>query len=103
MRFVRPRSLQPNSIILDVRSKEEYQFEELKLPHIHTHISDLDPLEFIKANRIDKNETVNIICASGARASQAAEMFERAGFNNVAVVIGGMVEAEYEGLEIIRH
>ena len=29
--------------------------------------------------------------------------FEKAGFNNVAVIIGGLVEAEYEGLPIIRH
>ena len=30
-------------------------------------------------------------------------MFEKAGFSNVAVIIGGLVEAEYEGLPIIRH
>lgn len=103
MRFIKPISLHANSIILDVRSLEEHETEELKLPHLHKNLPDLNPLEFIKENNISKNETVNIICASGARASQAAEMFERAGFANVAVVIGGMVEAEYEGVEIIRH
>lgn len=103
MRFVRPISLQASSIILDVRSLEEYQTEELKLPHFHKTLNDLNPLEFIKENNVSKDKTINIICASGARASQAAEMFERAGFDNVAVVIGGLVEAEYEGVEIIRH
>ena len=28
---------------------------------------------------------------------------EKAGFDNVAVVIGGIIEAEYEGVEIIKH
>jgi rhodanese-related sulfurtransferase len=102
MRFIKPVSLQQDSFILDVRSLEEYQLEELKLPHIHKSLSELDPLQFIQENQITKNKTINIICASGARASQAAEMFEKAGFDNVAVVIGGMVEAEYEGIEIIR-
>lgn len=103
MRFVKPISLQASSIILDVRSSEEYQIEELKLPHFHKTLHDLNPLEFIQENNVSKDKTINIICTSGARASQAAEMFERAGFNNVAVVIGGLVEAEYEGVEIVRH
>ena len=103
MRFIRPRNLDENSFILDVRSPEEYQAEELKLPHIYKELAKLDPLAFIRENNLNKEQTINIICASGARASQAAEMFEKAGFSNVAVIIGGMVEAEYEGLEIMRH
>lgn len=102
MRFIKPTSLQDDSFILDVRSLEEHQLEELKLPHIHKSLADLDPCEFMQENHTAQDKTINIICASGARASQAAEMFEKAGFDNVAVVIGGMVEAEYEGVEIIR-
>ena len=102
MRFVKPVSLQEDSFILDVRSLEEYQLEELKLPHIHKSLAELEPKQFMQENQTAQNKTINIICASGARASQAAEMFEKAGFDNVAVVIGGMVEAEYEGIEIIR-
>ena len=103
MRFIKPRNLTEKSFILDVRSPEEYGVEELKLPHIYKQLSDLDPLAFIKENQITADKTIHIICASGARASQAAEMFEKVGFSNVAVIVGGMVEAEYEGLEIIRH
>lgn len=103
MRFIKPINLTDNAIILDVRSPEEYARESLKQPHIYKDLSELDPLSFIKENNLSKEITVNILCASGARASQAAEMFERAGFENVAVVIGGIVEAEYEGVEIIRH
>ncbi|MBR1840830.1 MAG: rhodanese-like domain-containing protein [Alphaproteobacteria bacterium] len=103
MRFIKPRSLNEKSFILDVRSPEEYEAEELKLPHVFKSLNELNPIEFIRENNLTNEHTINIVCASGIRASQAAEMFEKAGFTNVAVVIGGMVEAEYEGVEIIRH
>ncbi len=103
MRFIKPIYLTKDSFILDVRSPEEYAVEELKQPHVFKSLDELDPIEFIKENQLGKGNTINILCASGARASQAAEMFEKAGFNNVAVIVGGMVEAEYEGVEIIRH
>ncbi|MBR1600219.1 MAG: rhodanese-like domain-containing protein [Alphaproteobacteria bacterium] len=57
----------------------------------------------MRENKVAKDTTINILCSSGGRASKAAEMFEKAGFDNVAVVIGGIVEAEYEGVDIIRH
>ena len=103
MRFIKPISLNVNSFILDVRSQEEHQNEMLNLPHICKDINELDPLEFIRENKVAKDTTINILCSSGGRASKAAEMFEKAGFDNVAVVIGGIVEAEYEGVDIIRH
>ena len=48
-------------------------------------------------------KTLNIICHSGSRSQRAAELFEKNGFFNVAVVDGGLVEAEREGLRIVRH
>ena len=103
MLFIRPKNLNIDSIILEVRSPEEQCIEELKLPHFKKELSELNPAEFMREHNLNTEQTVNILCASGARASQAAEKFERAGYTNVAVIIGGMVEAEYEGLEIIRH
>ena len=103
MRFIKPVSLNNESFILDVRTPEEYAHSVLGMPHIHKALSELQPLEFIKQNGLTEDDTINILCASGNRASQAAEMFEKAGFNNVAVIIGGIVEAEYSGIEIVRH
>ena len=103
MRFVKPISLGDNSFILDVRTPEEYRRSALKIPHIHKELAQLRPLDFIAENGLTGADTVNILCASGNRASQAAEMFEKAGFENVAVIIGGIVEAEYSGLEIVRN
>jgi rhodanese-related sulfurtransferase len=103
MRFIKPISLNENSFILDVRTPDEYEAETLKLPHIHKTLEDLNPRDFIRENHIPQDKTINIICSSGGRASQAAEMFEKAGVENVAVVIGGLVEAEYEGVEVVKH
>ena len=103
MRFIKPMNLNEKSFIMDVRLPEERAVEELGLPHVNQDLETLNPLEFVKENHIEKNDTINILCSSGGRASQAAELFEKAGFNNVAVIIGGLVEAEYEGLPIIRH
>lgn len=103
MRFIKPASLNSNSFILDVRTAEEYRRTALGLPHKHIALADLNPRLFIQENGLDGGRTVNILCASGNRASQAAEMFEKAGFDNVAVIIGGIVEAEYSGMQIVRH
>lgn len=103
MRFVRPKSLNNDAIILDVRTAEEHRKMALKAAHAHIELAKLKPREFIRENELNDEQTVNILCASGNRASQAAEMFEKAGFENVAVIIGGIVEAEYEGLEMVRH
>lgn len=103
MRFIKPISLTSQSFILDVRTPEEYRCEVLGLPHVYREFDDLDPIAFIKENNLSQDQTINILCTSGNRASQAAEMFEKAGFENVAVIIGGIVEAEYEGVKIIKH
>lgn len=103
MRFIKPINLNKKSFILDVRLPEEKALEEIGLPHINADLETLNPLEFIKQNNIGKDDTINILCSSGGRASQAAEMFEKVGFKNVAVIIGGLVEAEYEGVSIIHH
>lgn len=103
MRFIKPSKLNNESFILDVRSEQEHNIEKLNLPHVCKELKDLDPIEFIKENNLTPDDTINIICSSGARASQAAEMFENIGFKNVSVVIGGLTEAEYEGLDVIKH
>ena len=48
-------------------------------------------------------KVVNILCTSGGKASEIAEKFENAGFENVAVVVGGIIEAYQEGLDIIKN
>ena len=94
MRFVKPESLDKDSIILDVRGADEYAHERLALPHIVIKADKVDP---------DKFMAVNILCTSGGVASEVAEKFEEAGYPNVAVVVGGIIEAEYEGVKVLKN
>jgi rhodanese-related sulfurtransferase len=103
MRFIKPKDLDEKSLILDVRDVEEHEQESLQYPHILKPLQTLKPEIFIKENSLNGNQTINIICSSGGRASRAAQMFEEEGYHNVAVVIGGMIEADYEGVPIVRN
>lgn len=103
MKFIKPKDLKADSLILDVRDLAEHKEESLAYHHILTPLQKLKPEIFIKEHHLTGNETINIICSSGGRASEAAKMFEKSGYDNVAVVIGGMIEADYEGIPIIRN
>ena len=103
MRFIRPENLTPNSIILDVRNQDEYNTERLALPHILIKASDVNPDEFMAKYNPQKNKVINILCTSGGIASEVALKFEEAGYTNVAVIVGGIIEAEYEGLKILKN
>lgn len=103
MRFIKPKDLTNHSLILDVRDEDEYQKESLAFPHVFQPLKTLQPEIFIKEHHLNGEQTINIICSSGGRSSQAAQMFEKNGYSNVAVVIGGIIEADYEGLPIVRN
>ncbi len=103
MKFIKPRDLDTDSFILDVRNTYEHDKESLDYPHVLTPLETLKPEIFIKEHALDGSKTINIICNSGGRASQAAKMFEDEGYDNVAVVIGGIIEADYEGLPIVKN
>ena len=102
MRFIKPESLNKNSIILDVRDEQEYKIERLALPHILIKADDVEPDKFMARYNPKGDKLVNILCTSGGKASEVAEKFENAGYKNIAVVVGGIIEASQEGLDIIR-
>jgi len=103
MRFIRPASLRKDSIILDVRSDEEYRRERLALPHILIKADQVNPEQFMAEYNPNGDKIINILCTSGGRASEVALRFEEAGYDNVAVVIGGIIEAEYEGVQVLKN
>ena len=102
MYFVRPKSLTDQSVILDVRSRDEYQKERLVFPHIVIEAKNVIPEDFMKKYNPKGDKLVNILCTSGGVSSEVAEKFEHAGYSNVAVIIGGIIEAEYEGVPILK-
>ena len=103
MYFIRPESLNEKSLILDVRDWQAHEQEQLALPHVLIRADDVDPDKFMAEYNPDGVKPVNILCMSGGVASEVAERFEKAGYPNVAVVVGGIIEAEYEGLEILKN
>lgn len=103
MKYIKPEKLSEQSLILDVRTADEIEEEALSLPFFNEELSKLNPKEFVFEHNLDGSKTLNIICHTGSRSQRAAEMFEKNGFFNVAVIDGGIVEAEREGLRIVRH
>ncbi|MBK7511610.1 MAG: rhodanese-like domain-containing protein [Chloracidobacterium sp.] len=72
------------SQFIDVRTPEEYAgghaARAVNIP-LDTLMGSLD--------RLEKNEPVYLICQTGRRSGQAAEMLKGAGFSNVINVTGG--------------
>lgn len=70
---------------IDVRTQAEY-----KGRHIHEFKN--IPLNLLKSksDKLDKNKEVVVICQSGMRSAQAANILKKSGFTNVTNVRGGM-------------
>jgi hydroxyacylglutathione hydrolase len=75
-----------NAMILDVRSKEELEKAGKITSAKNIHITNL--LE--RLNEIPKDQTVYIFCGSGLRSMMAASILKREGWNDFAVVLGGI-------------
>ena len=79
----------PNGIVIDVRSKGEYDsghvLDSINIPHyeIRNKIG-----EFVK----DKNTPINVYCAAGSRANSAKSVLIDLGYVNVAN-LGGYSDA----------
>lgn len=102
MKNVEPTELKNDDFILDVRSNEEHEELSLAHPHWLVELSQLNAKEFIQEHKLDGHKTLNILCRSGRRAVAAAELFEQAGFDNVAVIVGGIMNAETSGLPVVK-
>jgi hydroxyacylglutathione hydrolase len=71
--------------ILDVRSDEEVERNEIPTAH-HVHLTQLP-------NRMDavlKGQRIYIFCGSGLRSMIAASLLQRAGYDDLTVVLGGL-------------
>lgn len=79
-------------ILLDVRTKEEYETGHIKNAR-------LMPLDSIKEesvkNLVDKEATIFVYCRSGSRSSAAAKILVEQGYINV-YNLGGIINWPYE-------
>jgi rhodanese-related sulfurtransferase len=78
-------------IVLDVRTPEEYNGG-------HIPGSELVPLQVLEgmSEELDKDKSYLLVCRSGNRSQQAAEILTAKGFKNVYNMTGGMNEWTYE-------
>lgn len=82
----------PKSMILDVRSRNE--FDEEKIPHA-MNIDILNPNFNKKVSKFDKNKTYFVYCQRGGRSAKACRRMTKMGFEKVYNLKGGI--NAYEG------
>jgi len=84
-------------LIVDVRTQEEWQAG-------HIDIAKLIPLQSLPdgAKALDKNQEIVLICRSGNRSAQAAELLAAAGFTKLVNVTGGMQSWEKLGAPMVK-
>ena len=78
-------------IVLDVRTPEEYNSG-------HIPGSNLAPLQVLEgmSEDLEKDKSYILVCRSGNRSQQAADILTSKGFKNVYNMTGGMNEWTYE-------
>lgn len=107
MRTIQPSELHtirqnsPGARLLDVRTPAEHA--RMHVPGVElVPLDKLDAEQLAAQRGIAKDEPVYILCHSGARAKQAAEKLERAGYRDCRVVEGGTSAWADAGLPVNR-
>jgi len=71
--------------ILDVRSEEEVETNEIPTAH-HVHLPELPE----RMDEVMKGQRIYVFCGSGLRSMLAASLLQRAGYDALTVVLGGL-------------
>jgi rhodanese-related sulfurtransferase len=83
-------SSDPNAVILDVRTDEEYE-EGIIAGAIQIDI--LNPGEFMqKAQELDPSKSYYVYCRAGGRSAQACAVLNSLGINETYNLVGGISE-----------
>lgn len=78
-------------ILLDVREVNEYEGGHIK-GAVNAPLSSLDETEL----SYPKDEPIYVICRSGNRSAQAAELLKQRGYTEIYDVSGGMIAWEQQ-------
>src|ERR1035437_7925710 len=89
-----------NGTLVDVRTPAEFR-------EIHAPGAQLEPLDVLDRQAVAAARGANagpayLLCASGIRATKAAEKLKRAGLDDVVVVEGGTNAWAAAGLPVVR-
>ncbi|MBE9469276.1 MAG: rhodanese-like domain-containing protein [Bacteroidetes bacterium] len=78
-----------NTILLDVRAKEEQESIKLSLTH-HCKVLEIPTNEIPKRiNEIPKDKTIGVFCSAGTRATIIFAYLKSKGYNDVKIILGG--------------
>lgn len=77
--------LQPDHLLLDVRTVSEYQERNVQ-PSIHIPLQELEA----RQGELPRDKTILLICRSGNRSLKAIEILQKYGFANLYNVQGGL-------------
>lgn len=88
----------PNLVILDVRTPEEYAEG-----HIENSVNiDFNADDFkTNINKLDKNKTYLVYCRSGNRSKKAIAVMKELGFKEI-YNIGGIMDWQKEGYPVVK-
>ena len=87
------------SLLLDVRTSGEFSGVHIE----EAVLQSLDDLDVSEVSRLCEGKChCVVVCATGKRASVAAEKLRMAGLSNISVLEGGMAAWESAGLPVVR-
>ncbi len=95
---IRENKNNPDLIILDVRTQDEYS---------QGHVENAKNIDYYSKtfetdlNKLDKSKTYLVYCRSGSRSSKALKIMEKLGFNEV-YNIGGIMDWQGAGYPVVK-
>lgn len=92
------KSVQPNTVIVDVRTPAEWRAGHITGARLHN-VLETDSFNAQIANW-DKSATYLLYCRSGKRSQRALELMQTAGFNQVYDLAGGFLAWEESKKEV---
>ncbi|KAF5075338.1 rhodanese-like domain-containing protein [Methanobacterium aggregans] len=99
LKMIKENENNPNFVILDVRTPEEYAEDHFE----GSKNVDYNSPDFInKLEGMDKNSTYIVYCRSGVRSRNAANSMSKVGYSKIYNVLGGIMDCKAKGVKVVR-
>lgn len=96
--LIRDRALDPDFVILDVRTAGEHELARIEgSVNIDYHSATFEA----ELQKLDRKKTYLLYCLVGIRSREAAKVMERLGFLEVKNIAGGIREWHRRGLPVV--
>ncbi len=87
-----------NGVMLDIREEYLNQFKKFGVPDfVQIPLSQLEK----ELSRVPKDKVIIVADSSGLHCREACAILERSGYTQIALLAGGMVEWERDGMPLI--